>query len=132
MNNPIESIHAGHLLVGILVFTLVVLAVRLADEHQREPRNHLIIFAGAGLAFGLVYRIADVLENLYQPRWSTVVVAGSVAVFLLADQRVAHQGCRLIRRAMGRREPVYTGPERRKGPRLGTDPDEDFPRDGAP
>lgn len=132
MNTPIESIYAGHLLVGILGFTLVVLALRLADEHQRAPRNHLIIFAGAGLAFGLVYRIADVLENLDQPRWSTVVVAGGVAIFLLADQRVAHRAYQLIRRALGRGTPVYTGPERRRGPRLGTDPDEDFPRDGAP
>lgn len=130
MNNLFASILPGHALVTVIVAILVMLALRLADEHTQKPRNHLIILGGAMFAFGAVYRMADVLTNIEQPRWSAVVGALGVLAFVAADQRVASRYRDLWARLSGRR-PGYDGPERRRGPRLGTDPDEDFPRDGS-
>lgn len=129
MNNLFASMHPGHALVVVLVAILVVLALRLADETSQKPRNHLIILGGALFAFGAVYRMADVLAHIEQPRWSAVVGGLGVLAFVAADQRVASRYRQLWARLSGRRE--YDGIERRKGPRLGTDPDEDFPRDGS-
>lgn len=120
----------GHLLVAVLALILAVLAVRLADETAQRPRNHLIILGGAMLAFALVYRGVDVIQNIGTPRWSAVVGAIGVLAFLAADQRVASRYGRLWRRMAGM-PTEYTGPERRARPRVGTDPDEDFPRDGS-
>lgn len=130
MKNLIAVIVPGHALVAVLVAMLLVLAVRLADETAQKPRNHLIIVGGALLAFGLVYRGFDVLAHPDVPRWSSVVGAMGVLAFLAADQRVASRYGRIWRRLAGYPS-EYTGPERRRGPRLGTDPDEDFPRDGS-
>lgn len=124
----LDHLHPGHVLVAVLVAILLVLAVRLADETAQKPRNHLIILVGALLAFGLVYRMADVVADVAQPRWSAVVGALGVLAFLAADQRVASRYGALWRRLAGAPS-TYTGPKRRRGPRLGTDPDEDFPRD---
>lgn len=130
MNNLFPTVLPGHVLVVLLAAMLVVLALRLADETAQRPRNHLIILGGAMLAFGIVYRLADVATHIDQPRWSAVIGAFGVLGFLAADQRVASRYGRFWRRLAGHPS-AYTGPERRKGPRLGTDPDEDFPRDGS-
>lgn len=126
----LDHLHPGHVLVAVLVAILLVLAVRLADETAQKPRNHLIILGGALLAFGLVYRMADVVANIAQPRWSAVVGGLGVLAFLAADQRIASRYGALWRRLAGTPS-AYTGPERRRRPRMGTDPDEDFPRDGS-
>lgn len=126
----LDHLHPGHFLVAVLVAILLVLAVRLADEAAQKPRNHLIILGGALLAFGLVYRMADVVANIAQPRWSAVVGGLGVLAFLAADQRIASRYGALWRRLAGTPS-TYTGPERRRRPRMGTDPDEDFPRDGS-
>jgi len=126
----LDSILPGHVLLVLFGLMLAVLAVRLADETAQKPRNHLIIMGGALLAFGLVYRAIDLLENLHGPRWSSVVGALGVLAFLAADQRIASRYGRIWRKLAGSSS-AYTGPERRRGPRLGTDPDEDFPRDGS-
>ncbi len=131
MKNLLAGIVPGHALIVVLAAMLAVLAVRLADETAQKPRNHLIILGGAMLAFGIVYRLVDVLAHVEQPRWSAVVGAMGVLSFLAADQRVAARYGRIWRRLSGHPS-EYTGPERRQRPRLGTDPDEDFPRDGAP
>lgn len=130
MKNLLASILPGHALVAVLAAMLVVLALRLADETAQKPRNHLIIMGGAMLAFGIVYRMVDVAGHIAQPRWSAVVGGLGVLAFLAADQRVASRYGRFWRRLAGVPS-SYTGPERRRGPRLGTDPDEDFPRDGS-
>lgn len=120
----------GPVLGFVLLGMLALLAIRLADEHAKRPRNHLIIAGGALLAFGIVYRLADVWHLAaagVQPRWSSVVIAGCALVFVAADQRLAARYRRLWER-----RPRYTGPERRRPPRVGTDHDEDFPRDGSP
>lgn len=130
MKNLLELLHPGHVLVAVLACILLVLAVRLADETAQKPRNHLIIVGGALLAFGVVCRMADVAANIEHPRWSAVVGGLGVLAFLAADQRVASRYGRIWRRLAGTPS-AYTGPERRRGPRLGTDPDEDFPRDGS-
>src|SRR5690606_2054305 len=114
----------------LLVAMLLVLALRLADEHAHKPRNHLIILGGAMLAFGLVYRLVDAATHLDLQRWPSVIGALGVLAFLAADQRMPSRYGSLWHRLAGG-PPPYTGPERRKGPRLGTDPDEDFPRDGS-
>lgn len=106
----------GQVLVILLFLMLAVLALRMADETSHRPRNHLIIFGGAMMAFGLVYRIADVWEHLDVPRWSSVVAACGALAFLGADQRVAARYSRLWRRLSGHGQ-VYTGPERRRAPR---------------
>ncbi len=130
MKNLFAAMLPGHLLIVVLAAMLVVLALRLADETAQKPRNHLIILGGAMLAFGVVYRLIDVATHLGQPRWSAVVGGMGVLAFLAADQRVASRYGRIWRRLSGTPS-TYTGPERRRGPRLGTDPDEDFPRDGS-
>ncbi len=130
MTRMLDSILPGHVLLVLLGLMLAVLAVRLADETAQKPRNHLIIMGGALLAFGLVYRAVDLLENLHAPRWSSVVSALGVLAFLAADQRIASRYGRIWRKLAGSPS-TYTGPERRRRPRLGTDPDEDFPRDGS-
>lgn len=127
MTNLFDRPMPGHVLVALLVAILLVLALRLADEHEQKPRNHLIILGGALFAFGAVYRMAEVMAHIEQPRWSSVAGAMGVFAFLAADQRVASR-YRLLWSRISSRE--YDGPERRKCPRLGTDPDEDFPRDG--
>ncbi len=124
------AILPGQALVFVLSLILLVLALRLADETDHTTRNHLIILGGALLAFGVVYRIVDVLANLEQPRWSAVVGALGLLAFLAADQRVAARYSRLWSRLAGTPS-SYRGPERRQAPRPGTDPDEDHPGDGS-
>lgn len=121
MNAILSSLDAGHVLAVILFSSMVVLALRMADETTHWPRNHLIIAAGALLAFALVHRIVDVLQHLAAIRWSAVVSAAGVLAFLAADQ----VGMPRRRRS----DRAYDGPERRRRPRLGTDPDEAFERD---
>lgn len=125
----LDHIHPGHVLVAVLVAILLVLALRLADETAQSPRNHFIILGGALFAFGAVYRMADVIAHLDQPRWSAVAGGLGVLAFLAADQRVASRYRQLWAKIS--RKGGYDGPDRRRRPRLGTDPDEDFPRDGS-
>jgi uncharacterized protein YjeT (DUF2065 family) len=127
----ITAILPGHGLVVVLSCILAVLALRMADETAHRPRNHLIIIGGALLAFGAVYRLADVLANIEQPRWSAVIGALGVLAFLAADQQVAARYSRAWQLLSGRGR-AYTGPDRRRAPRPGTEPDEDHPRDGSP
>lgn len=108
----------GHALVALLWLILAVIAIRLADEHSNRPRNHLIVMGGAMFAFGAVYRMADVMAHIGEIRWSEVIGGIGVLAFIAADQRTAP---RL----------AYEGPERRRRPRVGTDPDEDYPRNEA-
>lgn len=105
---------AGIALCVLLALCGVLLLVRLADHATEQPRNHLLIAAVAVLSGGIAYRFLDALQNLHVIRWSAAVGAAALLVFLLVD--------RAAQRAR------YTGPERRQPPRLGTDPDEDFPR----
>lgn len=131
MNKLLDSLLPGHVLLVVLALVLGVLAVRLADETALRPRNHLIILGGALFAFAVVYRMVDLIGHLHVPRWSSVVGGLGMLAFLAADQRIASRYGGFWARLAGTPN-AYTGPERRKGPRLGTDPDEDFPRDGAP
>ncbi len=105
---------AGLVLCVLLALCGVLLLLRLADHARETPRNHLLIAAVAFLAGGIAYRFLDALQHMHVIRWSAVVGAGALLAFLLVDQHA--------QRAR------YTGPERRQAPRLGTDPDEDFPR----
>lgn len=104
---------AGQVLVLCLVGMLAVLAMRLADENKIQPRNHLVIIGGAMMAFGIVYRITDVLAHIDTPRWSSVAGAIGILAFLLADQQVAARHCRIMRQHLARGHRIYTGPERR-------------------
>lgn len=130
MKNLFALILPGHVLVAVLAAILIVLALRLADETAQKPRNHLIVLGGAMLAFGIVYRMADAAANLHQVQWSSVVGGLGVLAFLAADQRVASRYGRILRRLAGCPS-TYTGPGRRRSPRVGTVPDEDFHRDGS-
>ena len=105
---------AGVALCVALALCGVLLLLRLGDHAGETPRNHLLIAAVAILAGGIAYRFLDALQHLHAIRWSAVVGAVALLVFLLADRRAA-----LARRALS---------DRRQPPRLGTDPDEDFPR----
>ena len=127
MSNLFPQLLAGHVLIPILLLMLIVLALRMADETHRHPRNHLIIAGSALLAFGIVYRLADVWAHIEVPRWSSVAVAAGALAFLAADQQVAARYARIWHHLTGTAS-RYTGPERRSGPRVGTDPDEDHPR----
>lgn len=105
---------AGITLCVLLALCGLLLLLRLADHAAERPRNHLLIAALAVLSGGIAYRFLDALQHLHAIRWSAAVGAAALLVFLVAD--------RMAQRAR------YTGPERRQPPRLGTDPDEDFPR----
>lgn len=114
----------GQVLLVLLGTMLLVLALRLADEAAKDPRNHLMIVGGSLMAFGIVYRIADVMTYLHTPRWSAVIIASGVLAFLAADQSVAARYGRAWRLMVGKQVGRYEGPERRHG-RLGTSPDKD-------
>lgn len=105
---------AGIVLCIILALCGVLLLLRLADHARQAPRNHLLIAAVAVLAGGIAYRFLDALQHLGVIRWSAAIGAGALLAFLLVDHHAQRER--------------YTGPERRQAPRLGTDPDEDFPR----
>ena len=105
---------AGLALCIILALCGVLLLLRLADHAAERPRNHLLIAAVAVLSAGIAYRFLDAVQHLHAIRWSAAVGAAALLVFLLVDR--------------GAQRAKYSGPERRQAPRLGTDPDEDFPR----
>lgn len=105
---------AGVALCVVLALCGVLLLLRLGNHAGETPRNHLLIAAVAVLAGGIAYRFLDALQHLHAIRWSATVGAAALLVFLLVDRRAERA--------------VRTVPDRRAAPRLGTDPDEDFPR----
>lgn len=115
-------------LAGLIVATLLVLALRMADETERRPRNHLVIAGGSLLAFGLAYRLVDVVDH-GGVRWSAVIGAAGMLAFLAADQRVAARYGALWRGLAGSAS-TYTGPDRRRRPR--PEGSEERPSDEAP
>lgn len=100
-------------LLACLALIGVVLLLRLADRSGR--RDHLLVVGVATLAAGVCYRFLDVLQHLDTVRWPAGLGAFALLVFLIADWRT-------------HRSPEWTGVERRRRPRVGTDPDQDFPR----
>lgn len=106
--------NAGAALAVILAIIGAVLLLRLAE--RKGPRDHLLVTGAATLAAGVAYRFFDVLQHMDAIRWSAPVGATALLLFLVAD-------CR-SQQLRNRRQ----GVDRRARPRLGTDPDEDFPR----
>lgn len=104
---------AGIALVLTLAACLVLLALRLADQSVRKPRDHLLILAAAVLAAVLASRMIDAWHHLSIIRWSAPAGAAGLLLFLLVDRRAQRSARRVDRRAQ---------------PRVGTEPDEDFPR----
>lgn len=98
----------GHLLVGAIAASLVVLVLTLDEETRRSPRRHLVVIGGALFAFGAVFRLFDVLQHIEQPRWSAAVGAVGLFCYLFAESPLAD-------RLLGRGR--YTGPDRRQQPR---------------
>lgn len=106
---------AGIALVITLAACEVLLALRLADQSIQKPRDHLLILAAAVLAAVLAARMFDAAAHLSVIRWSAPAGAAGLLLFLLVDRRA-------------QRRARYAGTERRGVPRVGTDPDQDYPR----
>lgn len=77
--------------VGIilaLVLCLVLLFLRLSEE--RGARNHPMILAASCLAFFFFVRIGDLAFHINSPRWSALLGAWALVVYLAAEHRARH------------------------------------------
>ncbi len=90
-NYGLEPATMGYIGAGIVAALLAVLALRLAEEKGRKPRNHMIVFGGALMAFGLVIRLVDTLANPEEVRLSSIFGSLGVLIFMAADQKLAER-----------------------------------------
>lgn len=78
---------AGLALVCLLGLCGLLLMVRLAEHGRKHPPNHLLVGGSAILAAGIAYRCMDALQHMDEMRWSSVVGAFALLVFLMTDYR---------------------------------------------